>query len=98
MLILSRREGESIMIGDDIEVVVTRIDHDSVRLGVNAPRKLAVFRNEIYRKIQESNMASVREASGAGPVLPALPALALRPKPSVLPHPAPHSGGDPNGR
>ncbi len=55
------------MIGDDIEVFVTRIDHDSVKLGVVAPREMAVFRHEIYRKIRESNMVSVREASSALP-------------------------------
>ena len=67
MLVLSRREGESIMIGDDIEVIVTRIDHDSVKLGVVAPRQMAVFRDEIYRKIRETNIGSVREASSALP-------------------------------
>ncbi|MEK0447329.1 MAG: carbon storage regulator CsrA [Verrucomicrobiota bacterium] len=69
MLILSRREGESIMIGDDIEVVVTRIEHDSVRLGVTAPRQMAVFRHEIYRKIRESNIVSVRDAASALPAI-----------------------------
>ena len=57
------------MIGDDIEVFVTRIDHDSVKLGVSAPREMAVFRHEIYRKIRESNMVSVREASSALPAI-----------------------------
>lgn len=72
MLILSRREGESIMIGDLIEVVVSRIDHDSVKIGVVAPRNMAVFRREIYRKIQESNLISVRDGQGGMPEI-ALP-------------------------
>jgi carbon storage regulator CsrA len=55
MLILSRREGESVMIGDHIEVRVSRIEHDVVRLGIVAPRDLPVFREEIYRKIREAN-------------------------------------------
>lgn len=57
------------MIGDAIEVVVTRIDHDSVKIGVIAPRQMAVFRHEIYRKISESNRVAVRPPSAALPAI-----------------------------
>ena len=49
MLILSRRRGQSIMIGDDIEVFVTDIGDDKVRLGVSGPMSLSVRRGERYR-------------------------------------------------
>ena len=47
MLVLSRRLGERIMIGDRIVVTVTKLDHGQVRLGIEAPREMAVFREEI---------------------------------------------------
>ena len=50
MLILSRKQGESIMIGDDIEVYVTRIDGDKVKLGIRAPIGIQVDRKEIYEQ------------------------------------------------
>jgi carbon storage regulator len=67
MLILSRREGESVMIGDHIEVRVSRIEHDVVRLGIVAPRDLPVFREEIYRKIREANQEAARRGTAALP-------------------------------
>ena len=67
MLILSRREGESVMIGDHIEVRVSRIENDVVRLGIVAPRDLPVFREEIYRKIREANREAVRRGAAALP-------------------------------
>lgn len=69
MLILSRREGERIMIGDNIEVVVTRIDHDTVKLGVIAPREMGVFREEVYQRIKQTNLVSVRSVSEQIPSL-----------------------------
>ena len=47
MLVLSRKLGERIMIGDRIVVTVTKLDHGQVRLGIEAPREIAVFREEI---------------------------------------------------
>lgn len=55
MLVLSRKINESIMISDEIEVVVLSIKGDVVKLGVTAPRQVEVFRKEIYELIQESN-------------------------------------------
>ena len=53
MLILTRRTGESVMIGDDVSITVLGIMDKQVRIGVDAPKDIAVHREEIYNKIQE---------------------------------------------
>ncbi len=51
MLVLSRRKNESIMVGEDVEIVVAEIRGDKVRLGISAPRYVTVHRKEIYEAI-----------------------------------------------
>ena len=53
MLVMSRREGQEIIIGDDIRVMLVRIEGDKVRIGVTAPHDVAVHRKEVYDKIQQ---------------------------------------------
>jgi len=55
MLILTRRVGESVMIGDNVTVTVLGVKGNQVRLGVNAPRDVAVHREEIFEKIKNEN-------------------------------------------
>ena len=52
MLILTRRVGETLVIGDEVTVTVLRVRGNQVRLGVNAPKEVAVHREEIYQRIQ----------------------------------------------
>lgn len=59
MLVLARRLNESIIIGDEIEVVVIDIKGDQVKLGIKAPKKITVHRKEIYEEIQQENIAAL---------------------------------------
>jgi carbon storage regulator len=68
MLVLSRKKNESIVINDDITIVVVEIRGDKVRLGVEAPKEVPVHRNEVYeaiRRNQEQAAKSTSEASEA---------------------------------
>ncbi|MFV0519279.1 MAG: carbon storage regulator CsrA [Lachnospirales bacterium] len=58
MLALTRKKEESIMIGEDIEIVVLSVSRDQVKLGINAPKHVSIHRKEIYNLIQEENKAS----------------------------------------
>ena len=59
MLVLTRKKGQAINIGDNIRVVVLDVAGDTVRVGVEAPAEVSVHRGEIYRAIQEENRAAV---------------------------------------
>jgi carbon storage regulator len=63
MLVLTRKPGQSIMIGDGVEVQVLSVAGEKVRLGITAPRDVSIFRHEVYDRI-ESESASESESSG----------------------------------
>jgi carbon storage regulator len=67
MLVLTRKSNQSIMIGDEIEVSVLSVMGEKVRIGIQAPQKVPVFRKEIYLEIH-------REAAGVAPVQDGAPA------------------------
>jgi carbon storage regulator len=62
MLILSRKVGESITIGDDVTVTVVAVSGNQIRLGIAAPRQVRVLRDEIYQAIREENRAAASAA------------------------------------
>jgi carbon storage regulator len=64
MLILTRRVGETLMIGDDVTVTVLGVKGNQVRIGVNAPREISVHREEIYERIKAEQLA---EQQGESP-------------------------------
>jgi carbon storage regulator len=67
MLVLTRKSNQSIMIGDDIEVSVLSIMGEKVRIGIQAPRDIPVFRKEVYLEIQEERAESAATSdSGSG--------------------------------
>ena len=59
MLALSRKNNESIMIGNDIEVTILDIRNDQVKIGIRAPKDVGIYRKEIYLQIQEENKQAV---------------------------------------
>ncbi len=66
MLILTRRAGETIMVGDEVTVTIIGIKANQVRIGVNAPRQIAVHREEIYHRIQaEKDQTQEQESEQA---------------------------------
>lgn len=59
MLALSRKQGESIMIGSDIEITVLEVKGEQIKIGISAPKSVPVYRKEIYTQIQDVNRESV---------------------------------------
>jgi carbon storage regulator len=63
MLILTRRVGESLVIGDDVTVTVLGVKGNQVRIGVNAPKEVAVHREEIYQRIEKETQDNGEKAA-----------------------------------
>ncbi len=58
MLVLARKVGEKIILNDDIEIIVLDTNQNTVRIGVNAPKNVTVYREELYKEIKNSNTTS----------------------------------------
>jgi carbon storage regulator len=71
VLIITRKPGEKIMLGDDVTVEVIEVSGSSVRIGIAAPRSLPVYREEIWTAVKEENAASAASADAVPPADPA---------------------------
>lgn len=60
MLIITRKKGESLMIGDDIEITVSKLEDGSVKLGIQAPRNITILRKELYEAVEEENKEAMK--------------------------------------
>ncbi len=63
MLVLTRKTDQSIMIGDDIEIVVSSIDGNAVRIGIKAPRDLKILRKETFEEVRQENLRAIQAAA-----------------------------------
>ncbi|MCC0637103.1 MULTISPECIES: carbon storage regulator CsrA [unclassified Clostridioides] len=61
MLVISRKKGESILIGENIEVKVVGVDGNNVKLAMSAPNNIGILRKEIYEKIKEENIKATNK-------------------------------------
>jgi carbon storage regulator len=59
MLVLTRRPGESIIVGENIVITVIEIKGGQVRIGIDAPREVEVYREEIYEQVRQENLAAI---------------------------------------
>jgi len=80
MLVLSRKPGEAIRIGDDIEISVIEVRGDTVRIGIEAPKSVAIFRQELLAEIALTNVESAHAAQEAMNELNTLLRAAADPK------------------
>ena len=63
MLALSRKQNESIVIGNDIEVTILDVKNEQVKIGISAPKHVGIYRKEIYLQIQEENKKAMESAA-----------------------------------
>lgn len=63
MLVLTRKKGQKLIINDNIEVTILETRGDNVKIGINAPRNVSIFREEIYEEIKKSNEQAIKDVS-----------------------------------
>jgi carbon storage regulator len=80
MLVLTRRVGQALKIGDDVEITVLQISGDQVRLGITAPRQVQVNRKELVEQIAQENVLAAQSAAGVEDLDQVLPQAAPQPE------------------
>jgi len=64
MLVIGRKKGESLLIGEDVEITIIKIENGSVKIAINAPKEIKVLRSELYKEVKDENQrAMVFDAS-----------------------------------
>lgn len=59
MLVISRKKGESLLLGEDIEITVVKVEEGTVKLSISAPRNIKILRKELYKEVEEENKNAV---------------------------------------
>lgn len=59
MLVITRRKGESLLIGEDIEITVIKLDDGTVKLAIKAPKEVTILRKELYKEVEDENKKAV---------------------------------------
>lgn len=59
MLVITRKKGESLLIGDNIEISIVKLDDGSVKLAIEAPKEMKILRKELYNEVKEENQKSI---------------------------------------
>lgn len=59
MLVIGRKKGESVLIGDNIEITVLRVDDGNVKIAISAPKSVVILRKELYKAVEEENQQAV---------------------------------------
>lgn len=59
MLVISRKKGESILIGEDIEITIIKVENGSVKLAINAPKEVSILRKELYKEVTDENQRAM---------------------------------------
>ena len=60
MLVVTRKQGDSILIGDDIEISVSKIEDGSVKIAIQAPREMSILRKELYKEVESENIEAAK--------------------------------------
>lgn len=59
MLVITRKKGESILIGDDIEITISKVEDGSVKLAINAPKEMTILRKELFEEVESENKEAI---------------------------------------
>lgn len=59
LLVITRKKGESILIGDDIEITISKVEDGSVKLAINAPKEMTILRKELFEEVENENKEAI---------------------------------------